>query len=71
MELCQFEVKKQFSSCALFHFISKNQIIHILMYFIETVAWDNNSQSTATKKGQTSNKIRSNKLPVSVAVTCC
>ena len=28
--------KKEFYSCSLFHFISENEIIHILMYFIET-----------------------------------
>ena len=28
-------VKKEFYWCTLFHFISENEIIHILMYVIE------------------------------------
>ena len=46
------------------HFISKNEIIHILMYFIETrqvgLEQEWAKYGNATKKGRTSNKIRSN-----------
>ena len=53
----------------LFHFISENEIIHILMYFIETrhlgLEQESAKYGNATKKGRTSNKIRSNtKLPL-------
>ena len=34
--LCQFKVKKEFYMCTLFHFISGNEIIYRLIYFIET-----------------------------------
>ena len=46
----------------LFHFISENEIIYILMYFIETRQVGLEPES-ARKDKQTSNKI-SNKLPV-------
>ena len=46
----------------LFHFISENEIIYILMYFIETRQLGLEPES-ARKDKQTSNKI-SNKLPV-------
>ena len=54
------KVKEEFYWCTLFHFISENEIIHILMYFIESrqVALEQESEN-ATKKGWTSNKIRS------------
>ena len=35
-ELCQFNARKECYWCTLFHFISKNEIIHILSYFTET-----------------------------------
>ena len=47
---------------SLFHFISENEIIYILMYFIETRQLGLEPES-ARKDKQTSNKI-SNKLPV-------
>lgn len=46
----------------LFHFISENEIIYILMYFTETRQLGLEPES-ARKDKQTSNKI-SNKLPV-------
>ena len=46
----------------LFHFISENEIIYILMYFIETRQLVLEPES-ARKDKQTSNKI-ANKLPV-------
>ena len=46
----------------LFHFISENEIIYILVYFIETRQLGLEPESTRKDK-QTSNKI-SNKLPV-------
>ena len=46
----------------LFHFISENEIIYILMYFIETRQLGLELES-GRKDKQTSNKI-SNKLPV-------
>ena len=62
-------LKIEFYWCTLFHFISENEIIHILMYFIEThqVSLEQESvkYSHATKKGRTWNKIHSNtKLPL-------
>ena len=59
-EAIKKEVKEEFDLCTLFHFISENEIIHILMYFIETrqVGLELTYVS-ATKKGRTSNKIRS------------
>ena len=48
----------------LLHFISENEIIHILMYFIETrqpgLEQESAKYGNATKKGRTSNEIRSN-----------
>ena len=35
-KLCQFRDKTEFYCCTLFHFISKEEMIHILMYFAKT-----------------------------------
>ena len=64
-KLCQFKVKEEFYWCTLFNVISGNEIIHILMYFIETrqlgLEQESAKYGNATKmKGRTSNKIRSN-----------
>ena len=64
--------RKEFYWCTLFHFISENEIIHILIYFIKThqvhqvgLEQESPKYGNATKKGRTSNKIRSNtKLPL-------
>ena len=64
MEFLVYLVKKEFYWCTLLHFISENEIIHILMYFIETrqvgLEQEAAKYGNATKKGRTSNKIRSN-----------
>ena len=48
----------------LFHFISENEIIRMLMYFIETsqvgLEQESAKYGNATKKGRISNKICSN-----------
>ena len=49
---------------SLFHFISENEVIHILMHFIETrqvgLVQESANYGNATKTERTSNKIRSN-----------
>ena len=56
--------QKEFYWCTLFHFISENDIIHILMYFVEPrqlgLEQESAKYGNATKKGRTPNKIRSN-----------
>ena len=57
--------QKEFYWSTSFHFISKNEIIHILKYFIEThqvgLEQESAKYGNATKKGRASNTtIRSN-----------
>ena len=59
----------QFKRVLLMYFISENEIIHILMYFIETrqlgLVQELAKYGNATKKGRTSIKVCSNtKLPL-------
>lgn len=61
--------KKEFYWCTLFHFISENEIIHTLIYFIKThqvgVEQESPKYGNPTKKRRTSKQIRSNtKLPL-------
>lgn len=65
----QFKVKKKLYVCTLFYFISENEIIHILIYFFKThqvgLEQESPKYGNPTKKGRSSNKIRSNtKLPL-------
>ena len=54
-------IKKSYVS-SLFDFISENEMIHILMYFIETrqlgLEQESSNYGNATMKGRTSNKIQ-------------